>query len=148
MLKIILIIILSLIILGILVFLVFGRNPFTKHRYVRIITFKNDKSSSIQYIKRDHFKPSFLVNPNHIFIANGYTTFVITENSSENINPLDFTSKYDPKRFETAINSKIIQDTFATLKTNKIDFLMISVLLNVMILIVLVYMIMKSNGVI
>jgi hypothetical protein len=124
------------------------RNFFTKHKYVRIIKFNSDKSSVITYYKRSEFKPSYLINPNHAFNGNGYTTFIITDKSTETINPLDFTSKYDVMAFKSAINTKIITDTFNTLKPKLFDLSQVLLFLSLAINLVVMYFVLKSGGVI
>jgi hypothetical protein len=111
---------------------------FNKDKFIRVITFYGDKSSRITYHKRNKFKPSYLINPNHIFMANGYSTIVASDTSPETINPLDFKSKYDISKFQSAINNKVIEDTFSNLKSKRYDLtqilLFISLLCNAVVL--------------
>ena len=118
-----------------------------KHKFIRVIKFNSDKSSTITYYQRATFKPKYLVNPDHIFIANGYTTIIITDKAQETINPLDFKSQYDAEQFKIAINNKIIADTFSTLKTNKFDLTQIILFASVALNIIILYFTLKSNGV-
>lgn len=118
-----------------------------KHLYIKVITFKTDKSMTVEYFTRSKFKPKYLVNPDHIFLSNGYTTIVRSETSAETMNPLDFKSKYDVKKFQTAINSKIIDETFSNLKTSKFDLTQIILFLSLAINFIVLYFILKSQGV-
>jgi len=119
-----------------------------KHKYLRVIKFNSDKSSTITYHLSSKFKPDFLINPDHIFIYNGYRTVIITDKSAETINPLDFNSKFNSSDFKTAIESKLIKDTFNTLKHNKFDTTTILLLLNLVITFGVFYFLLKSQGVI
>lgn len=118
-----------------------------KHKYIRVITFKKDKSSEISYFKRDKFKPSYLINPDHVFNWNGYSTIVITDEATETINPLDFKSKYPASKFKSAINNKLISDTFDTLKTHKFDFSQMMLFLSLVVNVVIVYLLLKQMGI-
>lgn len=109
-------------------------------KFIRIIKFNKDKSQEVTYYERDKFKPLFLVNPNHAFNFKGYTTFVITENSAETIDPLNFESKFDVSAFKTAINSKLISETFETLKTSKIDWVKLVIIANLLATLLLIYL--------
>jgi len=118
-----------------------------KHKYLRVIKFNSDKSSTITYHLSSKFKPDFLINPDHIFLYNGYRTVIITDKSAETINPLDFNSKFNASDFKTAIESKLIKDTFSTLKHNKFDTTTILLLLNLVITLGVFYFLLKSQGV-
>ena len=87
-----------------------------KDKYIRVVKFNSDKSSTVSYYKNEDFKPSYLIDPNHVFFANGFRSILITDNSAQTINPLDFESKYPVERFKSAIESKLISETFNTLK--------------------------------
>ena len=119
-----------------------------KHKYLRVIKFNSDKSSTITYHLSSKFTPNFLINPDHIFIYNGYRTVIITDKSAETINPLDFESKFNAKDFETAIESKLIRDTFNTLKPKLFDTTTILLLLNLVFSFGILYFLLKSQGVI
>ena len=119
-----------------------------KHKYLRVIKFNSDKSSTITYHLSSKFKPNFLINPDHIFIYNGYRTVVITDKSAETINPLDFNSKFNSSDFQTAIESKLIKDTFSTLKHNILDTPTILLIINLVITLAVLYFLLKSQGVI
>lgn len=119
-----------------------------RHKYIRLVQYNNDKSINIKYIKRINFNKdnALLINPDHIFNFKGYTTVIKTSETAESINPLDFESKYPASKFNTAISSKLISETFATLKKPKFDLLMISVMINAITLVVVIYMFMKMGG--
>jgi len=117
-----------------------------KHKYLRVIKFNSDKSSTITYHLSTKFKPNFLINPDHIFIYNGYRTIIITDKSAETINPLDFNSKFNSSDFKTAIESKLIKDTFSTLKHKIFDTPTILLLLNLVITFAVLYFLLKSQG--
>ena len=119
---------------------------FGKHKYLRVIKFNSDKSSTVTYHLSSKFKPNFLINPDHIFDYKGYRTVIITDKSAETINPLDFESKFNPADFQTAIESKLIKDTFSTLKSNTLDKVTIMLLLNLILLIVVIYLLLKGQG--
>ncbi len=119
-----------------------------KHKYLRVIKFNSDKSSNITYHLSSKFKPNFLINPDHIFLYNGYRTVIITDKSAETINPLDFESKFNSSDFQTAIESKLIKDTFSTLKHNIFDTPTILLLINLIITLAVLYFLLKSQGVI
>ena len=80
-------------------------------------------------------------------MSGGYQTVLITETSGETINPLDFESKYPAEKFKTAIESKIIKDTFSTLKKSKYDLSFFSLIGIGIIIVILIYII-KAGGLI
>ena len=119
---------------------------FNKHKYLRVIKFNSDKSTTVTYHLSDKFKPNFLINPDHIFNYKGYRTIVITDKSAETINPLDFESKFNHEDFQTDIESKLIKDTFSTLKSNTIDKTTVMLLINIILHIVVIYLLLKGQG--
>ncbi len=121
---------------------------FNKHKYMRVITFYSDKTSKITYHKKDTFKPDYLVNPDHIFLSNGFTTIVTSDNAPETINPLDFESQYPKEKFETAINTKIIKDTFSTMKKRGLDLVLIFSGITTLVVVIILYLMIKQMGVI
>lgn len=121
---------------------------FNKHKYLRIIKYNSDKSSTITYHLSSKFTPNFLINPDHIFNYKGYRTIIITDKSAETINPLDFTSKFNASDFQTAIESKLIKDTFTTLKPNLFDKTTFMLLLNLILNIAVIYLLLKWQGMI
>ena len=121
---------------------------FGKHKYLRVIKFNSDKSSTITYHLSSKFKPNFLINPNHVFDYKGYRTVIITDKSAETINPLDFNSKFNSSDFQTAIESKLIKDTFNTLKPNLFDKTTFLLIINLIINIAVIYLLLKWQGMI
>lgn len=121
---------------------------FNKHKYLRVIKFNSDKSTTVTYHLSDKFRPSFLINPDHIFNYKGYRTVIITDRSAETINPLDFESKFNASDFQTAIESKLIKDTFTTLKTNTFDKTTFMLLLILILNIAVIYLLLKAQGMI
>ncbi len=122
------------------------RTIFNKHKYLRVIKFNTDKSSRITYHLSETFKAPFIINPDHVFIANGYRTVLITDKSAETINPLNFQSKYNVNDFQTAIESKIIHDTFASITKSPFDLVTLLLIVNILIGVVLAYLILKGQG--
>ena len=119
---------------------------FNKHKYLRVVKYNSDKSSTITYHLSSKFKPNYLINPDHIFNYKGYRTIITTDKSAETINPLDFNSKYNASDFQTAIESKLIKDTFNTLKPNLFDKTTFMLLLNIILTIAVIYLLMKGQG--
>src|SRR5690554_1000381 len=117
-----------------------------KHKYLRVIKFNSDKSSTITYHLSSKFTFDFLINPDHIFIYNGYRTVIITDKSAETINPLDFNSKFNSSDFQSAIESNLIKDTLSTLKHKIFDTTKILLLLNLLINFDVLYFLLKSQG--
>ena len=128
----------------------FTRNFFTRSRYVRVETYNDDKSVRVKYYKKVNFNKdgSYLLNPDHVFNLKGYSTIVLTQHTQENINPLDFESKYDAVKYKTGIQNKLIESTFSTLKTNKLDTLQMVLIANLMTLLLVAYLTLKYMGVI
>lgn len=120
------------------------RTRFNKHKYLRVLKFNSDKSCEINYYLATN-RPNFLINPNHVFFWKGYRTVIITDTASETINPLDFESKFDSKHFTNAIESKLISDTFASLKP-KFDPLMILIAINIIFTFAIIYLLLKGQG--
>lgn len=121
---------------------------FGKHKYIRVIKFNSDKSTTVTYHQSSKFRPSFLINPDHVFNYKGYRTVVTTDKSAETINPLDFSSKFNASDFQSAIESKLIKDTFTTLKHNTFDRTTFMLLFILILNIVVVYLLLKGQGMI
>lgn len=119
-----------------------------KHKYLRVIKFNSDKSTTVTYHLSSKFRPTFLINPDHIFDYKGYRTVIITDRSAETINPLDFSSKFNASDFQTAIESKLIKDTFTTLKSNLFDRTTFMLLIILILNIAVIYLLLKSQGMI
>jgi len=136
------------IIIGLVYYFGFRRNYFNKYKYIRLVRYNDDKTISVKYIKKEHFNKdlSILINPEHIYNFNGYQTVVTTSKSNESINPIDFTSKFDPKDFKSAIRSKLIAETFASLQPDKFDKMMMLLVLSGLQLIAIAYVLYTLMG--
>lgn len=132
----------GVLVVGVAVMLVFRRNPFNKHQYLRIVRFHTDMSETVSYVKRDKFnqRHEILINPKNIFNFKGYQTLILTSESNETINPLDFTSKFSAEDFKTAMRSNLIKDAFQGLQVEKFDKLMLLIIINAVTLIGVAYM--------
>lgn len=126
----------------------FQRSFVTKHKYVRLVTYNDDMSIKVKYIKRESFNQdgSIIINPNHIFNFNGYTSIITTSNACESITPLDFKSQYDTKKFKTAIRSKLISETYNTLKPERFDKMSLLLLISGIELLAIIYLIYNIIG--
>ena len=121
------------------------RTRFNKHKYLRVIKFNTDKSMETTYHISATYNPPFAIDPNHVFNWKGYRTVIISNISAQTINPLDFTSKYDANHFRVAVESKLISDTFTSLKP-KIDTTTILLIVNIFFSLAVIYLIMKGQG--
>jgi len=121
---------------------------FNKHKYLRVIHFTTNKRSFIEYINDEKQGLSFLVNPEHVFLAGGFRSVIVTDKSAQTINPLDFESKYPADDFKTAIESKIVRETFATIEKKGLDITILILILNIIIGLACVYFGLQSRGVI
>ena len=123
-------------------------NFFNKHTYIRVVRYNDDMSIDVKFIKRQKFNQddTILINPKHVFNCNGYTSVILTSNSQESINPLDFNSKYDSKDFKTAIRSKVIKDTFETLKPDRFDKLTLLLVLTALQFLAIAYLLYSLLG--
>ena len=118
-----------------------------KNKYIKEYHFTNNKNIIIKFHKKDKFKPNFLVNPDHIFLSNGYQTIITSEKSAETIDVTDFKSQYPAEHFKTAINSKLISDAFANLNRKK-DLLPIILIAVAICMVLLLYILFTTNGII
>lgn len=121
--------------------------PWKKHKYIRVYTYTDKKTITVEYHKIKDYNPPFLINPDHIFNMGGFQCILTSTSACETINPLDFKSQFNPKDYQTAIESKIIKETFSELKTNKIDLMKILLFANLGITVILLYLLLKSRGV-
>lgn len=121
---------------------------FHKSKYLRVIHFTKAKRSYIEYINDENQCLSFLVNPEHVFLAGGFRSVIVTDKSAQTINPLDFESKYPADDFKTAIESKIVRETFATIDKKGLDITTLLLLLNILIGLACVYFGLQATGVI
>ena len=104
---------------------------FKKSNYIKEICYKKDKSIKITYYHQKKYKPKYLVNNDHIFFSDGYRTVLTSDTVNESINPLDITSLYPVEKFQTAIESKVINDVFMDLKANKLDLVKLLLFANI-----------------
>ncbi len=118
-----------------------------KNKYIKEYHFTNEKNIIIKFHKKDNFKPNFLVNPDHIFLSNGYQTIITSEKSAETIDVTDFKSQYPAEHFKTAINSKLINDAFSSLNRKK-DLLPIILIAVGICIALLLYILFTANGLI
>ena len=118
-----------------------------KNKYIKEYHFTNDKNIIIKFHKKDKFKPDFVVNPDHIFLSNGYQTIITSEKSAETIDVTDFKSQYPAEHFKTAINSKLISDAFTSLNRKK-DLLPIILVGIGICVVLLMYILFTTNGMI
>ena len=88
------------------------------------------------------------INDKHVFNHNGYTTMVINDKSTETINPLDFESKYPKEKFQAAINSKVIDDIFVTLKPKKFNMTQILLIANFSLVAVVLLLLLQMSDII
>ncbi len=118
-----------------------------KNKYIKEYHFTNDKNIIIKFHKKDKFKPEFLVNPDHIFLSNGYLSIITSEKSADTIDVTDFKSQYPAEHFKTAINSKLISDAFTSLNRKK-DLLPIILIAVSICIVLLLYILLTTNGII
>lgn len=121
---------------------------FKKHLYLRVIKFNSDKSSTITYHKSIDYHPSFLINDNHVFLSNGFRTILVTDKAAETINPLDFKSQFSVNDFTSAIESKIVRETFASIEKKGLDLTTLLLIGNIIASLAIAYLVMKGNGMI
>jgi len=120
--------------------------PWKRHKYIRVYNYTDKKTITVEYHKIKGYNPSFLINPDHIFNMGGYQCILTCTNACETLNPLDFKSQFNPKDYQTAIESKIIKETFSELKTSKIDLMKVLLFANLGITVILLYLLLKGNG--
>ena len=109
-----------------------------KKRLYKII-YKSDKTLNIKKIKNIDTE-NILINPNHIFFdAKGNRYILTTDQSAESINPLDFESKFSPKEFRTAIESKLINDLFRSFDDKKLSIDRILLFVNIFMTFMILY---------
>lgn len=112
---------------------------FNKSKYIKEIRYTKDKLIKITYYHQKKFTPNYLVNNDHIFFSDGYRTVLTSDTVNETINPLDITSLYPVEKFQTAIESKVINDVFSDLKSNKLDLVKLLLFANIGIGAILLY---------
>lgn len=112
---------------------------YKKHSFIKVIKVHNNHDVTIKYYKKDDFNPDFLVNHEHVFYHNGYTTLITSDNKAETINPLYLDSAYNVSDFKTAIESKLIKETFESVKVSKWDLTQILLIASVALNLVILY---------
>ena len=120
-----------------------------KKDFLKVYTYKNDKTLSVKYLHKTRDKnkiDNILINSNHVFYHNGYATILTSDTKAETINPLDLKSAYDKKDFETAINSKLIRDTFNSTKPKPIDKITLLLVANMVGIVTILYYIINMKG--
>ena len=120
-----------------------------KKDYLKIYTYKNDKTLSVKYLHKTRDKnkiDNILIDSNHVFYHNGYATILTSDTKAETINPLDLKSAYNKKDFETAINSKLIKDTFNSTKPSKIDKVVLLLIANMVGIVAILYYVISMKG--
>ncbi|MEM1974306.1 MAG: hypothetical protein QXN68_05915 [Thermoplasmata archaeon] len=111
---------------------------FRKKQLYKII-FKSDKTVNISKIKNID-KENILINPNHVFFDKKGNRYILSsDQSAESINPLDFESKFSPKEFKTAIESKLINDLFKSFDDKKVSIDRILLFVNIFMTFVILY---------
>lgn len=114
---------------------------FKKEKYIKIIKFKSDKSVETKIIKTNELPNDLILNNNHVFLHKGYKTILTSDTVAETINPLDLKSRYPIQKFKTAIETKVINDVFNTIKHEKLDIYKILLFANIFISSILLYFI-------
>lgn len=139
---------LLILVLSIIIWFIFKRNYFNKHKYVRLVCYNKDMSIKVRYIKRENFNKNneYLINEKHVFNFNGYTSIIVTEKAQESINPLDFESKYNADDYKTAMRSGLVKDAFNSIKVDKFDKVAMLLILNVIQLLAIVYLLYMTFG--
>lgn len=131
----------------------FKQPRFKKNQYLRVLYFTKDKQVKTYYLKNVSKElklneKAFLINPDHIFYSNKFKTIIVSSESAESINPLDFKSRFSPSMFNSAINNKLISDTFETLDKDKMDVFKLLLFGIAFINIIILFMLLRSQGVI
>ena len=119
-----------------------------KSKYIKVYTFTDTKGLNVKYYKDKNLPKDLLINPDHVFNHRGYRTVLTTNKVAESINPLNFNSKFDKSLFEVAINNNFAKDLLSTTSDKTLDKtqkLLIGVLAGIGIVI---YLLLKSQGLI
>ena len=112
---------------------------FKRKKKLYKVIYKSDKTFNIRKIKNIDSE-NILINPDHIFFdSKGNRYILTTDQSAESINPLDFESKFSPKEFRTAIESKLINDLFKSFDDKKISIDRILLFVNIFMTFMLFY---------
>ena len=112
---------------------------FKRKKKLYKVIYKSDKTFSIRKIKNIDSE-NILINPDHIFFdSRGNRYILTTDQSAESINPLNFESKFSPKEFRTAIESKLIHDLFKNFDDKKVSIDRILLFVNIFMTFVILY---------
>lgn len=119
-----------------------------KSNWLKYIFVRETKKIEVKFYKDKNKPKSILINPDHIFLdSKGFRTIFVRDNSPESMNPLDFNSSIDRDLFNTAINNKLIKDTFSTIEDNKIDMVKV-LLIGIMVGVVAILFMLWQGGVV
>ena len=128
---------------------------FRKHKYIRVVKFNSDKTTNVIYLNRTRSfdgthievnKKKYMINSEHVFNNKGYQSVLITDKNPETINPLKMRSNFKMEDYQSAINSKIIGDTFDTMKSNTIDVTKLLLLGNLIFSVIILYFLIQQSG--
>ena len=112
---------------------------FKRKKKLYKVIYKSDKTFNIKKIKNIDTE-NILINPDHIFLDSKGNRYILTTDlSAESINPLNFESKFSPKEFRTAIESKLINDLFKSFDDKKISIDRILLFVNIFMTFMLFY---------
>lgn len=123
-------------------------------KYIKVDYYKKDMTKSTTLIKPNTNGTitvdgkEYMINPNHVFKNKKYRYIAINEGATENHNPLNFKSKYDVEMFTSAINNKVIKETFATTGVQKLDVTKLLLIGILVLQVIVIYFMLKQNGVI
>lgn len=110
-----------------------------KRQQLYKILFKSDKTVKISKVKNID-KENILINPDHVFFDKKGNRYILSsDQSAESINPLDFESKFSPKEFRTAIESKLIHELFKNFDEKKISIDRLLLFVNIFMTFVILY---------
>jgi hypothetical protein len=127
---------------------------FQKQKYMRVDSFNDDGSCDITYYKKKKgnfgLPQAIILHPDkdHIYNCNGYRTIVVRNHRGETIDLKNFKSKYPAEQFEIAMNTKLMEETFAAAKTSKLDLSMILSIVTIGLMLIMLYFQLKGQGVI
>jgi hypothetical protein len=125
---------------------------YKSYNYIKVDYYKRDMTKKTLLIKPNANDTitvegkEYLINPNHVFKNKKYRYIIINEGATENLNPLNFKSKYNVEMFTTAINNKVIKDTFAVTGVQKLDVTRLLLIGILVLQVIIVYFMLKQNG--
>lgn len=117
-----------------------------EHQFIRVVQYNSNKTTTVKYLSLNEFKElenKILINPNHFYKTAKFNTILITDQSAQSIDPMDFKSAYDRKSFETAMETKLIKDTFATISKEKLSREIVLIVLNIVLSLGILYLLVK-----